>query len=469
MSSKKADLLIKGGLVVSGQDISKKDVAVYQGKIEEIGPDLQGYDAKSTVVASKRYVLPGGIDSHAHPVYEDRMDSYSIAAAFGGITTVIAFVGNIKSWGFSGYTTDVVKAFIEESEAISYLDFGVHGTYAAADEDTIGRSISELITLGVPSFKVFMSYKQRGMMISDEALLTALEAASYEGGLTQVHAETGCCIEYLTERFVSSGKIKPEHFLPSQPNILEAEALNRAGTFAQVVGAPLYPVHLSTKESIPVIRRLRDQGVELFTETCPHYLTLTDEEILKKGPLAKVGPPLRKQEDSDALWEAVAKGMIDVIASDSGGFTVKRKMAGNAAENIFEAPYGLNTIEFMIPMMWNHGVNKGRITLPKLVKVFCENPAKIFGLYPRKGVLMEGSDADIVIWDPSRVHHVNGQHGNTDYSSFDGFDLLGMPDVVMQRGVVIIENEKLAARKPEGKFVKGDPNATPYAPHGYRL
>ena len=469
MSSKKADLLIKGGLVVSGQDISKKDVAVYQGKIEEIGPDLQGYDAKSTVVASKRYVLPGGIDSHAHPVYEDRMDSYSIAAAFGGITTVIAFVGNIKSWGFSGYTTDVVKAFIEESEAISYLDFGVHGTYAAADEDTIGRSISELITLGVPSFKVFMSYKQRGMMISDEALLTALEAASYEGGLTQVHAETGCCIEYLTERFVSSGKIKPEHFLPSQPNILEAEALNRAGTFAQVVGAPLYPVHLSTKESIPVIRRLRDQGVELFTETCPHYLTLTDEEILKKGPLAKVGPPLRKQEDSDALWEAVAKGMIDVIASDSGGFTVKRKMAGNAAENIFEAPYGLNTIEFMIPMMWNHGVNKGRITLPKLVKVFCENPAKIFGLYPRKGVLMEGSDADIVIWDPSRVHHVNGQHGNTDYSSFDGFDLLGMPDVVMQRGVVIIENGELAARKPEGKFVKGDPNATPYAPHGYRL
>jgi dihydropyrimidinase len=120
-------------------------------------------------------------------------------------------------------------------------------------------------------------------------------------------------------------------------------------------------------------------------------------------------------------------------------------------------------------MMWNHGVNKGRITLPKLVKVFCENPAKIFGLYPRKGVLMEGSDADIVIWDPSRVHHVNGQHGNTDYSSFDGFDLLGMPDVVMQRGVVIIENGELAARKPEGKFVKGDPNATPYAPHGYRL
>ncbi len=154
MSSKKADLLIKGGLVVSGQDISKKDVAVYQGKITEIGPDLQGYDAKSIVVASKRYVLPGGIDSHAHPVYEDRMDSYSIAAAFGGITTVIAFVGNIKSWGFSGYTTDVVKAFIEESEAISYLDFGVHGTYAAADEDTIGRSISELISLGVPSFKV---------------------------------------------------------------------------------------------------------------------------------------------------------------------------------------------------------------------------------------------------------------------------------------------------------------------------
>lgn len=469
MSTDRADLLVKGGLVVTGKGISRSDVLVKDGRVAELGTDLSAREAPRLINASGKYVLPGAIDAHAHPVYADRIDQYSICAAFGGVTTIIAFVGNVKSWGFEGYTTDIVKAFVQEGETTSYLDFAVHGTFSAADEDSLHRSIPELIRLGVPSFKVFMAYKRRGMMISDEALLRVLDLASRDGGLTMVHAESGSCIEYLTEHLLARDQKGPQWFLPSQPNILEAEAVNRASTFAQVVGTSLYPVHLSTKEALPVVRRFREQGMPLFTETCPHYLTLTNEEVLKKGPIAKVGPPLREREDSDALWQALADGTIDVVGSDSGGFTRARKLAGQGTENIFEAPYGLNTIEFMVPVVWSYGVNPGRISLPRLVQVLCENPAKVFGLYPRKGTLQPGSDADLVVWDPTRKHSVKGQHGNTDYSSFDGFELLGMPELTIQRGEVVMEGGKVERAQGKARFLKGDPNATPYAPHGYKL
>ena len=462
MAKKRADLLIKGGLVVTGEGIFHKDILVVDGRIDTIERGLSA-DAVRVIDAGGLYVLPGAIDAHAHPVYEDRMDQYSITAAYGGVTTIVPFVGNVKSWGFSGYTTDVVKAFIEESEAISYLDFGVHGAFSTADEDSLERSIPELIKMGIPSFKLFMAYKRRGMMLSDEAILKAMAAASNDGGLTMVHAETGCCIEYLTDHFVASGKTGPEWFLPSQPNLLEAEAVNRAATFAQVVGTPLYPVHLSTSEAIPVVRRFREQNLPVFTETCPHYLTLTNEELLKKGPIAKVGPPLRELKDSEALWDALADGTIDVVGSDSGGFTLARKIKPETEDNIFEAPYGLNTIEFMVPVVWNYGVNQGKITLPRLVQVLCENPAKIFGLYPQKGSLSPGADADIVIWDPTRPHLVNGQHGNTDYSSFDGFQLLGMPVLTIQRGEVVIVGGRVMRKQGRARFIKGNPNSTPYA------
>ena len=469
MTGQRSDVLIKGGLVITGQEISRIDTLIRDGRIQEMATDLSGREAARTIDAMGKYVLPGAIDAHAHPVYSDKMDQYSITAAYGGVTTIIAFVGNISHWGFSGYTPDIVKGFIEEGERSSYLDFAVHGAFSAADEGSLNRSIPELIRMGVPSFKVFMAYRHRGMMISDEAMIQVMDLAARDGGLTMVHAESGCCIEYLTNRLAAEGKTSPEWFLPSQPNILEAEAVNRAGTFSMLVGSPLYPVHLSTKESLPVVRRFRQEGMPLFTETCPHYLTLTNEDVIRKGPLAKVGPPLRQQEDCEALWQALADGTIDVVASDSGGFTRALKMSGGASENIFEAPYGLNTIEFMVPVVWSYGVNKGRISLPRLVQVFCENPAKIFGLYPQKGVLQPNADADLVIWDPTKRHIVERQHGNTDYSSFEGFELLGMPELTMQRGEVVMESGQVVRPQGRARFLKGNPDATPYAPKGYRL
>ena len=480
-TGEKADVLVKGGLVVTGQDISLQDVLIKDGRVQELGGDLSQREASRVIDASGKYVMPGAIDAHCHPVYVDKMDQYSICAAYGGITTAIAFIGNVSSWGFSGYTTDTIKEFIEEGERLSHIDFAVHGTYTAADEDTLKRSVPELIRMGVISFKMFLAYRRRGMMISEDGLIQIMDLAARDGGLPMVHAENGCCIDYLIDRYTDEGKTSAEWFLPSHPNILESEGVNRAAVFSRITGSPLYPVHLSTHEAMPLVQRFREDGLPLFTETCPHYLTLTNDEILKKGPLGKVGPPLRQQEDCDALWQALADGTIDVIGSDSGGMTRLQKLSGGMTPslqdspdgatggNIFEARYGLNTIEFMVPVVWSNGVNKGRITLPRLVQVFCENPAKIFGLYPKKGCLRPGSDADLVVWDPARPHLVDRQHGNTDFSSFEGFELLGMPELTMQRGDVIMENGEIMTQPGRGRFLPGDPNAAAYAPKGHKI
>ena len=481
MTNERAQVLIQGGLLVTGRDISKQDILIRDGQVRELGEDLSQREAARVIDATGKYVLPGAIDAHSHPVYTDKMDTYSITAAYGGITTVVAFVGNVRTWGLEGYTTDVIKGFIEDAEKLSYLDFGVHGTYTTADEDTLRKSVPELVRMGVISFKFFMSYGRRGMMLSDPAMIEVMDQAAKDGALAMVHAENGCCIDFMIDKYVAEGKTSGQYFLPSQPNILEAEAVNRVGTYAQVVGSPLYPVHLSTHEALPVVKRLREEGLDLFAETCPHYLTLTNDEVLKKGPLGKVGPPLRYQEDCDALWDALADGTIDVIGSDSGGYTRKQKVSGGLSpelnwdapeargENIFEARYGLNTIEFMVPVVWSYGVNRGRITLPRLVQVFCENPAKIFGLYPQKGTLEVGSDGDLVIWDPAKTHLVDRQHGNTDFSTFEGFQLLGMPDLTMQRGSVIVENGQMVGKQGQGHFLPGNPNSSAYAPRGHKI
>ena len=481
MTNQRAQVLVKGGLLVTGKDISRQDILIDDGRVRELGEDLSQREAARVIDAAGKYVLPGAIDAHSHPVYSDKIDTYSLTAAYGGVTTVVAFVGNVRAWGLNGYTTDVIKSFIEDAEKLSYLDFGVHGTYTAADEDTLRKSVPELVRLGVISFKFFMSYGRRGMQLSDPAMIQVMDQAAKDGALAMVHAENGCCIDYLIDKYTAEGKTSGQYFLPSQPNILEAEAVNRVGIFAQVVGSPLYPVHLSTHESLPVVKRLREQGLPLFAETCPHYLTLTNDEVLAKGPLGKVGPPLRYQEDCDALWEALADGTIDVIGSDSSGYTRKQKASGGLApglnaedpevrgENIFEARYGLNTIEFMVPVVWSYGVNKGRITLPRLVQVLCENPAKIFGLYPQKGTLELGSDGDLVIWDPTKTHVVDRQHGNADFSSFEGFQLLGMPDLTIQRGSVIIENGQMVATQGQGHFLPGNPNSSAYSASGHKI
>lgn len=482
-----ADLIVKGGLLVDGKSVRRADVLVRDGKVSKTGTDLPYHSAARVIDASGKYVLPGVIDCHAHPGHvgnmrADQMDAFSVCAAFGGVTTIIAFVGSLFA-SDSEYTPDVVKRFSEEGERISYLDFSAHGFFIGSVDSE--RAVDDLIDMGVTSFKMFMSDPYSGMMTSDDKLLRVMGKAADAGGLVMVHAENGYAIDYLTRKFMAEGKTGPKYLLPATPNITEAEAFYRAATYAKVTGCPLYAVHLSTREVVHLLRMVRSETPTIFGETCPHYLTMTNDEVLDKGALARVAPPLREEHDVEAMWKAVADGTISTIGSDSVGYLLKHKNIGGITPvpmdedhpdvpfsgNIFEARAGFNTIEYMVPIIFTYGVQSGRITLPRMVKVLCENPAKIFGLYPRKGALKDGSDADLVVWDPAvrTVASSKHQHGNTDLCSFEGYELGAMPVLTMQRGEIVMENGKVVRPQGRARFLSRDTSKAAYSPAGYSV
>jgi len=473
----KADCVIKGGLIVSGKGITKGDILIGDGVIQQTGENLM---APKVIDASGKYVLPGIIDSHCHPVYADKMDAFSLAAAYGGVTTIIPFFGNLAAWGASGKTSEIVKRLIEESERISYLDFAIHAAFFAED-DAVAEA-PKLIKMGVPSFKMYMTYPRRGMMMPDQKMLEVMAVAAADGGIAMVHPENGYGIDYLEDKFTSNGKVSREYFMPSRPNILEVEAFNRAATYVTITGCPLYCVHLSAREMPEIVVRMKKEGRRIYTETCPQYLSLTNQAVLERGPLGKVGPPLREKEDNDAMWYGLATHAIDTVASDSCNMKAEQKWWGGASkklapksrtkskqDNIFEARFGAPWVEQMLPVVYHDGVNGGRITLPRLVQTMCENPAKIFGLYPKKGTLQIGSDADLVLFDPTVKFTISEKnlHGNADFTMFDGKEIIGAPVFSMQRGEVLIEDGQLKRKQGNAKFIPGNKDLAAYAQNGY--
>jgi len=403
-----------------------------------------------------KFVLPGIIDAHFHPVYADRIDTLSKAAATGGITTLIPYVGAVKAWGQGGDLVDSVNSFIEEGESSSILDFGIHCTFTQNDMAAVERSIPALFEMGIVSFKGFTAYKKRGMKLEDEDILKIMGLIARYHGVFATHCENGPILDLLEDSAIARGDVSPEHFPPTHPGIAEAEAVFRVLSLAQISGCRMYLPHLSAKESLEVLRLFKSWNRQtIYAETCPHYLVFTDEELKRRGSLAKMSPPLRQQADVDALWRAIQNGAIDVIGSDAAGHTV----ASNEPlfDDIFAAPHGIPGLDTLFNLTYEIGVNGGRITLPHLVKMTCENPAKIFGLYPRKGVLEKGADADVVIFDPAVTHTIpdKNPHTNVDYSLYAGRQCLGAPVVVIQRGQVVMENGTIKAEPGQGRFLAG--------------
>lgn len=453
-SSGSVDLAVRGGIVVDGTGLRRLDVLIDDELIVDLVAPGVDHEAKQVFDARGRYVLPGIVDAHHHPVYSDRIETLSASAAIGGTTTVVGFIGAVKAWGGSGTLVDAVKAFVEEGEESSHIDFSAHGSLVHDDVDLLADSIPQLVEMGVTSFKGFMAYAKRGMKLEDAELIRAMAIIADNGGLFAVHAENGALLDHLQDGFIGSGRISPEYWAPSAPNLAETEAVLRIMTLAGAVRCPLYLVHLSARQTMDIVRLWRRWGEwRVFAETCPHFLTLTNADLLARGSLGKVGPPLREQPDVEALWEAVADGTIDVIATDFAGHTIEKKQP--AAQDIFSAPAGLPGIGDLLTVVHDAGVNPGRITMPRLVQVLCEQPARIFGMFPKKGALLPGSDGDLVVFDPARSHLIRApeQALNTDYSMWEGRECLGYPTLVVQRGRVIVEDGELKAAPGHGKFI----------------
>jgi dihydropyrimidinase len=448
------DWVIHGGDVVSGDGVKRADVAIADGVVAAVEPDIDRGRAGHAYNAQGKLVFPGLIDAHNHPYFQDDIEAFTLSAAHGGITTLIPFAG--RPWGSHGQDSDLtqmVEEFIVDGGKRSYLDFGVHVILSGGDD--VAEVVPDLLGRGVTSYKVFMAFPHN-RMLTDDRILDLMERLATAGGLCMVHCENGMAIEHLERRFIREGRTTPADYVRSRPPQLESEAVYRALALAEVAGCNCYIVHVSAAESMAVIERFRERpGPRRLAETSPHYLVLDRHDQERLGGQAKISPPMREPEDRESLWDYVRRGVVDVIASDCSGQTCLVKEQGEP--NIFDVPFGIPGVEQLFPLVFDEGVNRRQIPLQTLARVFAENPADLFGIGDRKGRLQPGKDADLVIFDPGQswTVHAADQLGNSDYSLYEGRALLGKAVMTMQRGQVVMRDGAVLARRGSGRFLEG--------------
>lgn len=445
--SQTMDLLLKGGTVVTGRGIERADVGIRGSIICAVEADLPAEDAAQVIDVSGRLLLPGVIDVHVHPVYMDNIETCSRLAAYGGTTTLLHFAYGRQGESLFAQT----KKMLEEGEATSRLDFALHaGTFEA--EKHIAE-IPKTMELGVSTFKFFMPYIKQGWTTNDYQLLRAMDIVGERGGLVMVHAENGGGIDYLEDKYLTGPSASAALFNLTRPAALEEEATFRAIRLAEVANCPLYIVHVTSARSLRHIKDARDAGQIVYAESCPHYLTLTQEIIKTHGALAKVGPPIRTTEDQEALWGALRDNILQVVSSDHAA--KPKDVNGDFLEQGFGSPQ----LETLLPLTYDEGINKGRISLVRLAQILSENPARIFGLYPRKGTIAVNSDADIVVFDPNKPFTITteNQHSNVGYTLYDGRTVLGWPEMTFQRGHPVLLNGEIVAQPGAGEFLVTKP------------
>jgi dihydropyrimidinase len=436
------DVVVRGGLVVYPEKTIRADIGILNGSIERVSGDgaIQG---KGTVDASGCYVLPGLVDPHTHPVYLDDLGGLAKTAAYGGVTTVIHY-----AYAKPGQSlVQVIGEWKEEGARRSSIDFALHGGLFETLKQT--EEIPEAFTLGVTSFKVFMAYAKLGWMTDDYAMAKCMDIVARQGGMVAVHAETGLAIDYLMDRMLAEGADFAERFLETSPDIAEAEGMFRAVHIGRLMNCPVYIPHISSAEGAEVMALLKRRGIHVYAETCPQYLGLTWEALKSRGPLGKVGPSIKTEEDRLALWSAVREGIIDTIGSDHAPKDKKPD------EDFFNAAYGSPEVETMLPVVWHYGVNRGLITPNEVAALMAENAARIAGLFPKKGRLEPGSDADLTVFDPSErwVVSAENQHTGATYTLFEGQELTGRVRKVLLRGRLIIDDGEFLGKPGDGHFL----------------
>jgi dihydropyrimidinase len=412
--------------------------------------------AAKTLDATGMLLLPGAIDSHTHLDAEmfasrtaDDFESGTIAAAAGGVTSIIDYAFQTQG----GSLADAVAKWHQKADGRAVIDYSFHVAIFDPTPETIAE-IPRIVAGGITSFKIFM-------MVGFEArvrdFMRVFAAAADAGALLNIHAEDEHLIGYCTERLLAAGKRGVEHFPASRPPIVEEAAVKRALAMTALAGAPAYFVHLSSAGAIDSIRRARSEGRNVLAETRPIYLYLTEERFRDPQGERYVGyPPLRPQRDVDAIWAALADGTVDVVATDHCCWMLQQKLASDRFTRIMP---GVSNLETLVPMLYSEGVAKGRISLQRMVDLVATNPAKIFGLHPRKGEVAEGTDADLVIFDPNRkvIIRSTEMHSRSDYDPFEGFQITGWPRETISHGEIIVSNRTATPRPSGGHFLERAP------------
>lgn len=454
-------VLIKNGRVVTVSEDQIADIYIVGEKIAAIGKDLP-YTADSVIDASNHLVFPGGIDPHVHldmpfmgTYSSDNYETGTRAALFGGTTTVIDFI--LQTQGKSLH--DALAAWKGRSDGNAVGDYSFHMAVTDFNDQT-REEVKQLIDKGITSFKTFMAYKG-ALMINDQQMVGLMQEVKKHGGLVTVHATNGDMIDYLVAKHRKEGKLSPLYHYLSQPEVTEAEASGRFADLADYTGVKGYIVHLTCEGALNAARRATFRNQRVFVETCIQYLTL-DASLYDKGfESAKwvMSPPLREKKDQATLWAGINQGLVQVVATDHCPFMWEQKKMG---ENDFsKIPNGHPAIEHRFELLYSEGVHKGRISLQKFVEVAATNAAKIFGMFPQKGTLAIGADADIVIFDPNEKHTLSAKthHMNVDYSSYEGWEVTGKCKTVLLRGQVAIQDGKAHVEKGYGKFIHRKPTA----------
>ena len=453
-------VLIKGGRVITAADDYVADVYIEGERITTIGESLD-VSADRTIDATGKYVLPGAVDPHTHLAMPwrgettiDDFESGQTAAAFGGTTTHVDFCIQGKGQTFG----EALEIWHGKREGKSIIDNGFH----IAITDLAGQErLDELATLpdehGVTSYKLFMAYKD-SLMVDDETLFRAMQVAAESGALVMVHAENGDAIEVLMGEAIAAGNTSPRYHALTRPPETEGEATNRAVQLARVAGAKLYVVHVSCAESVEPIAIAREKGWDIWGETCTQYFFI-DQAFLEKpdfeGAKYVYTPPPRPKQNQEILWNAVRTNVLQAISTDHCAYLFKgQKDAGK--DDFRQIPNGGPGLENRLQMIHHFGVREGRISLNRMVELLCTNPAKLFGLYPRKGTLAVGSDADVVVFDPDKRVTISASthHSRSDYNLYEGTEVQGSPETVLLRGNVIVDGDQLLAKPGSGQFVK---------------
>jgi dihydropyrimidinase len=451
--------LIRNGKVVTANETIAADVLIAGEVIQEVRAGIPTDSAAHVIDAAGMYVLPGGIDCHTHldmpfggTTSADDFLTGTRAAAFGGTTTIVDFA--IQPRGTR--MRDALDTWWKKAEGKACIDYGLH--MIVTDLGACGlEDMDDLVSEGVASFKLFMAYPNV-LMVDDGTIFKALSQTARNGALVCMHAENGSVIDVLIARALAEGKTAPIYHALTRPPRAESEAVHRAIAMAEIAGAPVYIVHLSSEDALHEVREARDRGVPVFAETCPQYLLLSIEELERpnfEGAKYVFTPPLRPKHHQPKLWEGLKHDHLQVVSTDHCPFCfADQKILGK--DDFTKIPNGGPGIENRLQLMYHFGVNKAQLSLNRFVEITSTTPARLFGMYPKKGEIAAGSDADLVVWDPAALYTISAatHHMRVDYSMFEGYEVAGNARTVLSRGEVIVDGGRFLGKPGRGNYLK---------------